>query len=449
MASFTLARRLSSIVLVSLLGIWLILVISSYIGHDWQEENFQPSPERLAAITDAIENASPQERASILKALSSPTLKLRIETRTDKPPTEPTRRTDEEIVKRYADALGGRAFTASRFQAPVSQSDIFQLGWRTRHAIEFRIGMTTGETLIIDNVAPIVATSFGVPVGVGAGFVGTMVALVALVVMYREIRPLTQLARAVDRIDLENNPISLPDVRNQSAEIRALVTAFDRLQTRLSQLLRARMAMLAGISHDVRTFATRLRLRVDAIPDEHKRERAISDISDMIRMLDDALLAARVGSGELSEELIELAVLTKGEVNDRSSTGMPVELSVVRGAENVMVLGDPLALRRVIGNLIENAVNYGASAHVTVSASTQHASVMVEDQGPGISENMIDMLIEPFVRGEASRNRDTGGAGLGLAIARNLIEAHGGSLKIEKLPVRGSRIGFEMPRFVG
>lgn len=448
MRSFTLARRLTAIVVVSLLAIWLALVVSFYTGRDRQEKNFWPTPGQVAAIVSAVEAASPGQRPAILAALNTQTLTVRMEDpSTPQSATDLTRMVNEDLIKKYAGDIGDRPFTVSQYAARVAKTSAFHIWPRIRQILEFRIGMRTGNTLVIESTPPLLVTSLGLPTGVGAGLVGTGVALIALIILFREIRPLMQLARAVDHMDLDGNPVALPNVRRQSAEIRALVVAFDRLQTRLNQLLRARMAMLGGISHDVRTFATRLRLRVDSIPDELQRSRAIADIADMIRLLDDALLASRIGAGDLSEELLELDELARSEVEDRRSAGAPVDLLVTPEAEGVTILGDRLALRRVIANLIENAVKYGESAHLTVSASARHAILSVDDEGPGVPHELKDVLTEPFVRAEVSRSRDTGGAGLGLAIVRNLVEAHGGNLKFERRPDRGARVTFQIPRF--
>lgn len=239
----------------------------------------------------------------------------------------------------------------------------------------------------------------------------------------------------------------LPETRSAAPEIRALIAAFNRLQARLAQLLRSRMAMLGGISHDVRTFATRLRLRVDHIPEKTDRERAVADIDDMIRLLDDALLASRAGAGELTEELVEFRQVVRDEVDDRSAEHAPIHLQSVANIEEAIVLGDRVALRRVVANLIDNALQYGRAAHVLVDASDQSVRLTVDDEGPGIPAEQREALLEPFVRLETSRNRRTGGAGLGLAVVRSLVEAHGGVINIGDAPTGGARFTVSLPLF--
>ncbi len=233
-------------------------------------------------------------------------------------------------------------------------------------ALEFRIALGDAETLVIDTASPVPITRLGLPIGFGAGLLGTLVALAALIIMHRETRPLARLSAAADRMTLSNDPEPLPLARTSAPEIQALVAAFNRLQTRLAQLLRARMAMLGGISHDVRTFATRLRLRVERIPDPADRDRAIVDIDDMIRLLDDALLASRVGAGEMCEELVEFGELVRSEVEDRKAAGAPIDLRINLRDGNATVLGDRVALRRIVANLVDNALAYGQRAHLAV-----------------------------------------------------------------------------------
>jgi signal transduction histidine kinase len=286
-------------------------------------------------------------------------------------------------------------------------------------------------------------------VGLVAGLFGTLVALAALVLMQRATQPLSQLAAAVDSMDIGDPSGSpLPVAATNIPEIRALVTAFNRLQARLAMLLRSRMALLGGISHDVRTFATRLRLRVDQIPEGPERERAIADIADMIRLLDDALLGSRAGAGELAAELVELDEVVRAEIEDRRAAGAPIDLAIAPTAARVAVLGDRLALRRIVSNLADNALKYGAVAHVALAADERVLVLLVDDEGPGIPADQREILLEPFVRLETSRNRQTGGAGLGLAVARALVEALGGTVSIGDAPgAGGARFTVRLPMF--
>jgi len=315
------------------------------------------------------------------------------------------------------------------------------------NATEFRISLRTGETLVVDAYSRLPITPFGLPIGFGAGVFGTIVALLALLVMQRETRPLARLAAAVDRVDLSADPPLLPQARRSAPEIRAVIAAFNRLQGRLSEMLRARMTLIGGIAHDVRTFATRLRLRVEQIPDAAEQQRAIADIDDMIRLLDDALLSSRAGAGGLSQEMVEFAALVRSEADDRRAQGEAVDVTSDGAVDDAIVLGDRLALRRVVANIVDNAIKYGHLAHARMSLGQNTVAVTVDDEGPGIPADRRQAMLEPFNRLETSRNRSTGGAGLGLAVVRSLVEAHGGTIEIAAAPSGGARVIVELPIF--
>jgi signal transduction histidine kinase len=167
----------------------------------------------------------------------------------------------------------------------------------------------------------------------------------------------------------------------------------------------------------------------------------------MILLLDDALLASRAGAGELAEEMVEIDDLIRAEVADRRSGGARIDYRPGRWKQVPIVLGDRLALRRVVANLADNAIKYGGSAHLRSVIVDNDILLTVDDEGTGIPPAQRQAMLEPFSRLETSRNRGTGGAGLGLAIARGLIEAHGGSLSIEQAPSGGARISVRLPLF--
>ena len=315
------------------------------------------------------------------------------------------------------------------------------------NAVEFQIEFSPEEMLSITTNSPIVVAAIGLPVGFGAALIGVLIALVTLIVLNREFRPLLRLATVVDAVDPMGEPVALPPIRARSPELRSLIAAFARLQDRLKVLIRGRMALIGGIQHDVRTFATRLRLRVDKIPDPVERDRAVTDISDMIDLLDDALLASRAGANELDEELIEFAALVRSEAMDKRDQAAAVSLSITPEAEDRSVLGDRLALRRVIANLVDNALKYGAAAHVSLTSDHDALILTVDDEGPGIPVDQRALLLEPFTRIEVSRARKTGGSGLGLAVVHNLLNAHSGSLEISDAPTGGARVTVRLPVF--
>lgn len=444
-----LTGRLISVTVVALIFVWLVVIANIYRSYNSQQQNVRPLPDKIVAIVDIVERAGDRgERRRVLDAIRSNVLDLRLEDDHRRPLRDTVAETDETLTREYGERLGDRAVKVTATPITFYNWAVGLLSAKPRDILEIRIALRTGDVLVINSKTPYAVSPLGVPVGFGAGLVGTVIALVMLLVLWWATLPLSELARAVDKIDFATEPPPLPRARSGTFEIRALAAAFDRLQIRLSHLLRSRMALLGGISHDVRTFATRLRLRVDQIPDAQERDRAIEDISDMIRLLDDALLASRAGAGELSEELLEFEALVSAEVHDRRSSGHAVEAYIDPNAVGVLVLGDRLSLWRVISNLIDNGLKYGIAARVHVQTTASHVTLRIDDDGPGIPAAFRQLLLEPFVRIETSRNRSTGGAGLGLSIVRNLVEAHGGSVAIGQAASGGASVVVMLPVFI-
>ena len=211
----------------------------------------------------------------------------------------------------------------------------------------------------------------------------------------------------------------------------------------------ASAAIIGGLSHDVRSFATRLQLRLHLIDDTSERARAESDIADMVHLLDDALLAVCGGAGALEQEMIDWNDLVRDTAEPYLRTGAAVSLDAHPhpSAHGAFVIGDRLSLRRILANLIDNALKYGGKAEISTTADPTRIMCFVDDAGPGIPASQRQILLEPFARLESSRNRGTGGAGLGLAIVKTLVEAHDGSVAIEESPLGGTRIAVSLPRF--
>jgi len=444
MLRLTLATRLTLIVVVGFAAIAIILMTLFYVTSRREKEVARPSPARLAALATLIEQTPLDGRALVLDAVSSPQFAVRVG-RADRGGEGGAQLA--ELRDAYAVALAGRAVEVTVPRATPNPRFPRVARLLAANALEFRIALQTGETLVVDARTAVPLTRLGLPVGFGAGLFGTIVALLALLVMQLETRPLARLAAAVDRVDLSTAAPLLPQARRSAPEIRAVISAFNRLQGRLSEMLRARMTLIGGIAHDVRTFATRLRLRVEQIPDPAEQQRAIADIDDMIRLLDDALLSSRAGAGGLSQEMVEIATLVRAEVDDRSAQGEAVDVTLEPSFTDAIVLGDRLALRRVLANVVDNAIKYGRVAHLRLSLGRDKVVVTVDDEGPGIPADRRDAMLEPFNRLEASRNRATGGAGLGLAVARSLVEAHGGTIEISTAPAGGARVMIELPVF--
>ena len=255
------------------------------------------------------------------------------------------------------------------------------------------------------------------------------------------LRPLTELAQAAERLGREREPTPIEGMT--IPEYAAIAGKFNDMQMRLKRFVDDRTHQLAAISHDLRTPLTRLRMRLETLDiEEIQRQRSVEDIREMNAMVDAVMELFRGDGPGAAETLVDvdLGALAQALTDDLIEQALPVrfEDGDVSGAgEPVLAKGQPMALRRVLGNLIGNAVRYGGSAEVRVGRDSQGVWLRVTDPGPGIPADKLEAVFEPFYRLEDSRNRHTGGAGLGLYIARELTLRQRGSLTLSNRPEGG------------
>ena len=263
-----------------------------------------------------------------------------------------------------------------------------------------------------------------------------MLALAIVILAYVVARiasaPLKSLSKAAAELgrDLDRAPVDVTG----PAEVRGAAEAFNAMQKRLQQHVSERTNMLAAITHDLQTPLTRLRLRLEKVEDETLREKLIADLAAMKALIDEGLELAR--SAETSEPrvMLDLDSALESLVEDAVDAGGDAKFT--QGSQAVMMLR-PLAISRLFSNLIDNALKHGGSAEVSASNVAGEVSVRVRDRGPGVPEDMLEKVLEPFVRVEDSRSRQTGGAGLGLTIARALAEKNGATLTLRNHPEGG------------
>ena len=252
-----------------------------------------------------------------------------------------------------------------------------------------------------------------------------LVGAVALA-MRRITRPLAALTRRVEQFAETRDAEGQIEPQGPD-DVRQLIAAHNALESRIAALLGEKDVMLGAIGHDLKTPLAALRVRIESVPDETERSKMAGTIEDIVRSLDDILLLARVGRHSGDSERTELSALVSSIVEEYEDMGQPVHL----GQTTRMVVHlRPTWLRRALRNLIDNAVRYGASGRVSLEQEPGRALIRIEDDGPGIADNAIQTMMDPFTRGEPSRNSSTGGAGLGLTLARAIAEQHGGTLTL-------------------
>jgi signal transduction histidine kinase len=268
------------------------------------------------------------------------------------------------------------------------------------------------------------------------------IAILAYLVARMTTRPLKQLAQAAQ--DLGNDINRAPLELTGASEIRQASAAFNAMQARIRQYIFQRTQMLAAITHDLQTPLTRMRLRLEKVSDHELQERLIGDLSAMQAMVREGLDLARSMDTTESMQLLDLDSLLASSCDDAADASQAVTLA---GRSGMALLGRPLDLRRCLGNLIDNAVKYGHGAQVTVDRVNGAARIRVRDSGPGIPQGEQTRVFDPFYRVETSRSRESGGTGLGLTIARNIAEQHGGSISLANHPDGGLEVTLMLPEY--
>lgn len=263
-----------------------------------------------------------------------------------------------------------------------------------------------------------------------------VVVLLVLLAVRWVVTPLLRMAQAAQA--LERDVIAAPRMPESGPrEVRQAAQAINRMQQRIAANLQERTQFLAAVSHDLRTPITRMRLRLELLGSadlESSKQKLRGDLTCMESLIDSTLafIQAREHQGPLQQ--IDLDALARSICQDRQELGQAVE---VRGLIREPVMGQPLSLRRALDNLIDNALRYAGAACVVLDEDASHAQVCVEDRGPGIPAAQLERMRQPFERGEASRNQNTGGHGLGLSIVDAIAQAHGGALLLRNREPQG------------
>ncbi|PIW31212.1 MAG: two-component sensor histidine kinase [Rhodospirillales bacterium CG15_BIG_FIL_POST_REV_8_21_14_020_66_15] len=267
------------------------------------------------------------------------------------------------------------------------------------------------------------------------------VSLVSVLIVRRLTRPLNDLAAAADA--LGRGEVPPPLTPTGPGEVRRTTVAFNTMQERLHRFVADRTRMLAAISHDLRTPLTSLRLRAEFIKDDpENRQKILNILEEMERITEATLVFARDAQAGGRAVPTDVAALCAEVAEELRDLGLDV---TCRAAGPVIMPCQPTALKRAVRNLAENGVRYGGRAGLAVCAGDGETLIVVEDDGPGIPEADQDSVFEPFTRLETSRSHETGGVGLGLAIARSIVRAHGGDIRLENLAPRGLRVTVSLP----
>jgi signal transduction histidine kinase len=267
------------------------------------------------------------------------------------------------------------------------------------------------------------------------------ISLIVALMIRRMTRPMADLAAAAERLGRGE---AVPPVPERGPEdVRQTTRAFNRMHGRLQRFVQDRTRMLAAISHDLRTPLTSLRLRAEFVDDEETRTKILETLEEMERMTEATLAFAREEARREDTRTVDLAALVESLCEDLRDLDMDVTYS---GPPSLLYPCRSVSVKRALRNLIENAVIYGERARVTLARADQELSIAIEDDGPGIPEADFERVFAPFVRLEESRSQETGGIGLGMAIARSIVRGHGGDITLANRPEGGLRVTIHLPR---
>ena len=413
----SLAGRTTLVLLAGLLALHLgsVWVHEAALRGSDQAARERSLAEGLARAGRALAALPEAERDRAAHALSSPGLELHW--RQGLPPAE--------------EAGADPHLLAVRGSLTRTAPDLVgvRLGWADdeRHLL---VGvLPIGEAGAISFAAPIFRAGHAAPFDPGGlaslAAMAIGIGLASIFVVRGLTRPLRDLSAAADRVGRDAGVIRVPE--SGPAEVRRAAAAFNAMQERIRRLLEDRTQALAAVSHDLRTPITRLRLHAGFLDDVEARERIDANLDEMAAMVESTLDYLREGRETEKRRAADLVTVLRTVCDAATDAGGEVGYE---GPETLVLPLRPVAMRRALTNLVGNAVAYGGTVRLALRREAGRVVIEVADDGPGIPEAQLEAVFEPFRRLEASRNRTTGGVGLGLTIARRAVEVEGGTLRL-------------------
>jgi len=435
--------RILSIFIVLMLLLVTLSTALIYLQRAGETGRFRPPlPDQVGAIVELIE-AEPGRRQTVLRAAN--TVSLRVGVEPAPPPAPEGARRLPRVERAFRNNVpGGESRDIRVLLYPEARGARRDRAASARwvfssQPLRIDVPLSDGTWLVAEATGELSRRVFGLPPGFWLGIFGFLLAAVALVTLTRELRPIRRIAAAAGRFAETGAPVTVPETG--ASEARTLARAFNSMQERIAGLLKGRAVLLGAVSHDLKTTLTRLRLRVEALPEEHQRDRAIADIENMTALIDDTIGFARGATVSDRLETVDPVALLRADIAARDDDAIAFSPKI----ENARLAADPVALKRLFGNLIDNALAHGSRCVVGLAGDGGRLVVTFDDDGPGVPPDEREAVFEPFYRLDRARNRDSGGSGLGLAIARQVVEGHGGRIAITSSPLGGARVEVNLP----
>ncbi|MEL7461488.1 MAG: ATP-binding protein [Pseudomonadota bacterium] len=418
-----------TIVIVALLNV-AFLVTLSQINSNFDRSLVAPPLVRQAAATAALMDQLDDEgRALALAATNSSGLRMTIAPDfSATPPVENPIEVFVPVIGVYKAVLGDRPFSVySRSEAGGPERRMALL----TDDLIIVIGLGDGSALVVESGLEFQRNVGLYGIALVIGFLSLLITGLMVWASLTYARPLSRLAQAsqnfVDAVNTSSALEPLPETGPKP--VRDLAVAMNTAGSKLVRLTLERTNTLAAVAHDLRTYLTRLRMRSELIQDDMQKDKSIRDIEEMTQLIEDTLSLGEAVAKPSPSERFDLGDWLGGFVAHRVDAGDPIALTL--HVEGAIVDVAPAALSRALNNLIDNALRYAGQATVVLeSGGAGVAWISVQDEGPGVPEDYLKQMSEPFSRLETSRSRDTGGAGLGLAIAKAFTEQIGGALSL-------------------
>jgi signal transduction histidine kinase len=462
-------RSLFSRLVLVQLGVLVVALLVSFAIHMHErgealaQASGMQAAQRIADIVTLLESLAPAERRRIVQVFSAPPLTISLDQR----PLDPRVLASEDGARAalfgamLRRSLGdGRptavAVTAREaLIAPAARTGLgpmghspwmaggpaMHLGAQPGFSFVAQVRVNDGQLVTFDSRQPVQTAGWPYRLLLSLAVLLVAVVAVSLIAVRWTTRPLKALADAADELGRNIDRPPLPEAG--PAEVTRAAHAFNTMQKRLAGYLRERTATLAAMSHDLKTPVSRLRLRAELLDDTELKKKIAQDLEEMESMIHATLEFMRGGQAAERARPIDMNALLESLQADAQDTGAQV---AIEGAAATPFVGRPQALKRCLGNLLDNAARYGSSATVVVDDAPGRMIVRIRDRGPGIPEAELERVFEPFYRVEGSRSRNTGGTGLGLSIARQIAQLHGGMLSLRNLKEGGLEAVLVLPR---
>lgn len=409
--------------------------------------------QRVSNITQLVASAPAEWRERIVASSSDPTFRVLLSAT----PPAAAGSMDDPAARAVADFLTNRLPEGTAQQIRVAIADMpgppfaqghghaMRMGpmmhaagaWR---GLEVAVQIAGGQWLSFASVVPETGPAVSYQFILSMAVMAVIILAVSIWAVRRVTAPLGTIAVAAERLGKDIAATPLAEIG--TVEMRQAASAFNGMQARLRRFVEDRTRMLAAISHDLRTPLTSLRLSAEDVEGAAERERMLAAIDEMTVMIEATLAFARDEAASVPRRRIDLTALVASIIDDMAAAGRAVTMASV---PSVICECEPGALKRAVSNLIDNAVKYGKAAHVSIHTPPGAVEISIEDEGPGIPPEELTRVFQPFYRLEQSRSRDTGGIGLGLAIALSVVQAHGGEIVLANRPEGGLRATVKLP----